>query len=185
MQQKTLYDYLSDLPEGVTGEILNGQLYAHPRPHGRHILAASSITSQFFGPYHGGRGGPGGWWILTEPEIHFELDRAVCVPDIAGWRREHMPSIPDGHKFEIAPDWICEILSPSTESIDREVKMPLYAKYGVAFLWLVHPIKMTLEAYALRNKQWHLQAVIKADDPVCLLPFDSTSFKLRDLLGVE
>jgi len=147
-------------------------------------LAATSISGQIFGAYSSGRGGPGGWWILAEPEIHFELDKEVSVPDVAGWRRDRMPSIPDSHKFQVVPDWICEVLSPSTESVDREIKMPLYARYGVSYLWLVHPAKMTLEVFTLKNGHYQTQALLTAEDSVCIPPFESTTFTLNDLLGI-
>jgi Uma2 family endonuclease len=89
--------------------------------------------------YHRCRGGPGGWWIIDEPELHFVRDTEVLVPDIAGWRRERMSSLPEDHCFEVVPDWVCEILSPTTQKKDRATKTKAYPRYGVAFLWLVDP----------------------------------------------
>ena len=128
---ETLYGALEALPEGVNGEIIAGQLYAFPRPAARHGLAASSLDGDLFNPFSRGRGGPGGWWITVEPEVHFVHDVELCVPDLAGWHRDRMPELPEDHRFPIVPDWVCEILSPSTASHDRETKMPLYARYGV------------------------------------------------------
>ena len=185
-RKKTTYDYLAELPEGVTGEILQGQLYAHPRPGGQHVLATTGITGTFYGPYHKGRGGPGGWWRLTEPEVHFERDREVAVPDVAGWRREGLPTIPESHKFDVVPDWICEVLSPSTESFDRELKMAMYARHGVQYLWLVHPVKITLEAYSRSTMgTWLPVATLSANDTVQLPPFEATPVSLRELLGLD
>jgi len=99
-----LYEQLETLPEGLTGEILNGQLHAQPRPAGPHALTESNLQIEIGGPFGKGRGGPGGWWILVEPEIHFVTDQEVVVPDLAGWRRERMPHIPQGHRFEVVPD---------------------------------------------------------------------------------
>ncbi|MFM8332323.1 MAG: Uma2 family endonuclease [Candidatus Methylumidiphilus sp.] len=178
-----LYQQLLDLPEHLTGEILNGQLYAQPRPSGRHGWAASSLNIDLGAPFNFGRGGPGGWWILQEPEIHFIRDSEVAVPDLAGWRRERMPSVPDGHRFEIVPDWLCEILSPTTAKTDRATKMPLYARYGVAHVWLVDPLTRTLEGYALQEGRWLLLAILKDDDIVQLPPFDAVGFSLADLWG--
>ena len=183
IQKISLYEELISLPDLLTGEILNGQLYAHPRPSGKHILVASNIGAEFHGPYQRGKDGPGGWWILQEPEVHFTLDTEVAVPDIAGWRKERMPEIPDSHKFTTAPDWICEVLSPSTESIDRQIKMPLYARFGVKYLWLVHPKKRTLEAYQLTNGNWEEQGKFLSNDTVCIEPFDSIKISVSDLLG--
>ena len=179
----SLYDQLLALPEHVTGEILNGELYAMPRPSGRHGLAERGLSVDLGGPFDFGRGGPGGWWILTEPEVHFIRDVEVAVPDLAGWRRERMPSVPEGHRFEIAPDWVCEILSPSTAKKDRVVKLPIYARYGVAHVWIVDPAAQTLEAFELRESRWTLIAALKDDEPVAVPPFAEVAFSLADLWG--
>mgnify|MGYP002397258695 CR=1 FL=1 len=157
----TLYEQLLALPEGLTGEILNGQLHTQPRPAGPHLRVGSTLGSRIHRRFDEGDGGPGGWWILLEPEVHFVRDTEVSVPDIAGWRRERLPALPTGHRFEVVPDWVCEILSPSTASKDREVKLPLYAHYGVAHAWLVDPVARRLEAYGLTAGAWRL--LVEAD----------------------
>ena len=177
----TLYEQLLDLPEHVTGEILNGELYAMPRPSGRHGLAASSLNTDLAGPFGFGRGGPGGWWIIGEPEVHFVRDVEVAVPDLGGWRRERMPSVPDGHRFEVVPDWLCEILSPSTAKKDRIEKLPIYARFGVGHVWIVDPTAQTLEAFELCAGRWTLIATLKDDDNVTVPPFDAVGFSLADL----
>ena len=177
----TLYDDLLTLPEHLTGEILNGQLHTHPRPAGPHGLAESLLGYELVGPFHKGRGGPGGWWILIEPEVHFIRDEVVAVPDIAGWKRPKMPEIPRGHRFEVVPDWVCEILSPSTASKDREIKMPLYASYGVSHAWLVDPIAKTLEAFELQLSKWSKLGEFKDNDKVSIPPFDAITIELSDL----
>ena len=185
MQTAIKYDLYSDLeqlPKSLTGEIITGQLYGHPRPSARHMTISTGIGSELHGSYHRGRGGPGGWRILVEPEVHLSLDTDVVVPDIAGWRRERMPEIPDSHKFTIVPDWVCEVLSPSTASIDQEIKMPLYAKYGVKYFWIVDPAKLTLEAYKLVNNDWSLQGSFKSGDSVCVEPFDAISINIDELI---
>ncbi|HLA33703.1 MAG TPA: Uma2 family endonuclease [Rhodocyclaceae bacterium] len=179
----SLYDELCALPDGVTGEIVNGQLYAMSRPSGRHGLAERGLNIDLGGPFDFGRGGPGGWWIIPEPEIHLVRDTEVVVPDLAGWRRERMPTVPDDHRFEIVPDWICEILSPSTARKDRFVKLPVYAKYGVAHAWLVDPEARTLEAFELRQGFWLLIATLADDATVRVAPFDAIEFSLADLWG--
>jgi Uma2 family endonuclease len=136
----SLYDQLMALPEGLTGEILNGQLHAQPRPAAPHMGVESALQIELGGPFDRGRGGPGGWRILVEPELHFVRDQEVCVPDLAGWRRARLTQLPRDQRFEVVPDWVCEILSPSTESKDRQIKMPIYARYGVGFAWLVDPL---------------------------------------------
>lgn len=177
----SLYEQLLALPENLTGEILNGGLYKQPRPAGRHVNAESGLGAALRMPFHKGKDGPGGWWIIAEPEIHFVRDSVVAVPDLAGWRRERMPNLPDDHRFEVVPDWVCEILSPSTAKKDRAVKLPLYADYRVKHVWLVDPLAQTLEAFALTEKGWLLVATLKDDDPVSVAPFDAVSFSLADL----
>lgn len=110
--KRDLYRELPDLPENMVGEIIDGGLYSQPRPSPRHSLASSSLGDELVSPFQKGRGGPGGWWILDEPEIH--LDRQVMVPDIAGWKKDRLPQLPETAWFELAPDWVCEVLSPST-----------------------------------------------------------------------
>lgn len=177
----TPYDRLIALPEGMTGEIIDGELHTQPRPAGRHALAERGLSGNLVGPLDFGRGGPGGWWIIPEPEVHFVRDAEVVVPDLAGWRRERMPHIPDDHRFEVVPDWVCEILSPGTVKKDRVLKLPLYGRYGVAYAWLVDPAERTLEAFALREGSWVLIAVLKDDDAVQVPPFDAIAFSLADL----
>jgi Uma2 family endonuclease len=179
--KQTRYEQLEALPEGLTGEILNGQLHTQPRPTGPHALTESNLQIEIGAPFGKGRGGPGGWWILVEPEIHFITDREVAVPDLAGWRRERMPQIPEGHRFEIVPDWICEILSPSTASKDREVKMPIYAHYGVAYAWLVDPKRRSLEAFALEESEWRLLATASGTEAISVAPFDALQLGLGNL----
>jgi Uma2 family endonuclease len=176
-----LYEQLLALPENLTGEILNGELYTQPRPSGRHGVAEGILGAELLPPFQLGKNGPGGWWIVPEPEVHFVRDVEVAVPDLAGWRRERMPTIPDDHRFEMAPDWVCEILSPATTKKDRVIKLPLYARYGVAHAWLVDPLARTLEAFQLRDGAWLLIATLHDDDAVSVPPFDAVTFSLTDL----
>jgi len=178
-----LYEQLLALPEHVTGEILNGELYAMPRPSGKHGLVENALGFNVSGPFHFGRGGPGGWWIIPEPEVHFIRDVEVAVPDLAGWRRERLPSVPEDHRFEVVPDWVCEILSPSTAQKDRVVKLPVYARYGVPYVWIVDPLAQTLEAFELHEGRWLLIATLKNDDNVAVPPFAAVTFSLADLWG--
>jgi Uma2 family endonuclease len=176
-----LYQQLCQLPPEQTGEIIAGRLYVQPRPAGPHAVSASTLGGELNGPFQRGKGGPGGWWILDEPEVHFVRDVEVCVPDIAGWRRERLPKVPQSHRFEVVPDWICEVLSPSTAKIDRVEKMPLYARYGVAHLWLVHPLERTLEVFALRDGSWTVVGMFKDNDIVQIPPFEALALNLVDL----
>lgn len=172
---QTLYAAIEALPEGVVGEIINGQLYVQPRPAGPHALTTSRIGVYLGGPYDLGQGGPGGWWIIDEPEVHFVLNVELVVPDLAGWRRSRMPQVPNDQRFNVVPDWVCEVLSPSTASRDREVKMPLYARYGVPYAWIVDPIARRLEAFALDDGQWVEVASFGDGEPICAPPFDEVT----------
>ncbi|MEJ2388537.1 MAG: Uma2 family endonuclease [Chromatiaceae bacterium] len=179
--QPTLYDLLESLPEGLTGEILDGQLHTMPRPSAPHGRASAMLSDGIFGPYDRGRGGPGGWWIFVEPEVHFIRDREVAVPDLAGWKRQRMPDPPQDQRFEVVPDWVCEIVSPSTESKDRRIKMPLYARYAVPFAWLVDPIARTLEAYTLEAGNWREIGRFSTADQVTIAPFEAVTLDLDGL----
>ena len=176
------YEDLFTLPENWVGEIINGQLHARPRPAPKHARAYSSLGGTLWNPFDHGNGGPGGWWIIDEPELHLGSD--ILVPDIVGWRRERMPSLPETAWFELAPDWVCEILSPSTARTDRALKMPIYARQRIPHLWLVDPDARTLEVYHLQdNGHWLLLETLKDDDPVKQPPFDATTFPLGSLWG--
>ena len=179
--QTTLYEQLEALREGLTGEILNGQLYAQPRPSGPHGFTASSLGYDLIGPFQRGRDGPGGWWIIDEPELHFIRNTEVDVPDLAGWRRNRLPRIPQDHRYTVVPDWVCEVLSPSTENRDRNVKMPIYARFGVACAWLIDPQAHTLEAYALEGDAWREIGRLAGSGRVSLPPFAAVAIRLEDL----
>ena len=178
-QKPACYGDLLDLPEHLTGQIINGRIVAQPRPRPKHARAYSAIGFQLGGPYDQGLGGPGGWWILDEPELHLDAD--VLVPDLAGWRRERMPRLPETAWFELAPDWVCEILSPTTARIDRAEKLPIYARHGVMHAWLVDPDLRTLEVFENRDGKWLLLTVLEEAAPVSQPPFDAISFPLSNL----
>jgi Uma2 family endonuclease len=176
-----LYEQLLRLPENVIGEIINGRLYTQPRPTKSHTLACASLEIDLGAAYQKGRGGPGGWWILVEPEIHFIRDTEVLVPDLAGWRRERLPSLAGDHRFEVVPDWVCEILSPKTARMDRDEKMPIYAHYGVPYLWLVDPKARVLEVFERREPCWTQLGLFQGDDTVRAVPFQDITIALQEL----
>ncbi|MGY6216632.1 Uma2 family endonuclease [Methylolobus aquaticus] len=178
---RSLYDQLIALPEALVGEIIGGELYTQPRPAGPHASASSVLGMDIGSAFHRGRGGPGGWWIIDEPEIHFVRDTEVLVPDIAGWRRERMPKIPQDQRFEVVPDWVCEVLSPTTQKKDRVIKMAVYAQHGVPHLWLVDPLARILETYLLEGGRWTVAGLYKDDDAVSAAPFDQITLALNDL----
>lgn len=176
------YADLEALSPELTGEILAGELYASPRPAAPHALASASLGMDLGNPFQRGRGGPGGWWILDEPELHLGED--VLVPDLAGWRRERLPIIPPDAFFTLPPDWICEVLSPRTTQLDRAIKMPTYAAWGVGHAWLVDPIARTLEAFRLNAGRWLLLGVWREDNIASIEPFDAVPLELGALWGM-
>ena len=176
---RATYQDVLDAPAHQVAEIVDGTLHTHPRPAPAHTIASSVLGGELSAPFHRGRGGPGGWWILDEPELHLGED--ILVPDLAGWRRERMPERPDTAYFTLAPDWACEVLSPSTRRLDLQGKRPIYAREGVAHLWLVDPMDRTLEVFELRDGEWVLIACAKDDEPVSVRPFDAITFSLGDL----
>ena len=166
------YEDLLEVPDHFVAEIMDGELYATPRPALRHARASTTLggdlNTRFDGPGGGGEN-PGGWWILDEPELHLHQD--VIVPDIAGWRRERMPILPDAPWLDVAPDWVCEVISPRTESIDRGRKLRIYARERVINLWLVNPVAKTLETYRLPETNWILLRTYVNDEVVEAEPF--------------
>ncbi len=178
-QKFATYEDLFDLPENIIGQIIHGQLITQPRPAPKHALASSSLGDELVSPFQKGRGGPGGWWILDKSKLH--LGTHILVPDLAGWRRERMPELPTTAYFTLPPDWICEILSPSTARLDRADKMPIYAAQGILFLWLIDPDTRTLEVFVLRDGHWLLDHVYQQDDKVSAVPFDAIAFPLAGL----
>jgi Uma2 family endonuclease len=172
---ESLYEELEGLPEGVTGEVIDGELYVSPNgavPHSR----ATSRLGALLGPFDLGTEGLGGWVILVEPNLHLGANR--IEPDVAGWRRERMPVLPGSVGIELAPDWVCEVLSPSTETLDRNRKMAVYAREGVKHLWFVDPRTQTLEVYRQEGSGWTELGVHEGDAVVRAEPFEALPLKL-------
>ena len=177
--RRATYQDVLDAPAHHVAEIINGTLYTHPRPAMPHARATWVLGGKIGDPFDYGPRGPGGWWLSSEPELH--LDDEIVVPDLAGWRRKRMPEYPETAYVTLAPDWVCEVLSPSTRKVDLHEKRPLYAREGVAHLWLVEPADRTLEAFELHDGQWLLIASAKDDEPISIRPFDAITFSLGDL----
>ena len=177
--RRATYQDVLDAPAHQVAEVINGTLYTHPRPAPPHARASSVLGGKIGSPFDYDAVGPGGWWIIDEPELH--LDEDIMVPDLAGWRRERMPEFPDTAYFTLAPNWVCEVLSPSTRRLDLLEKRPTYAREGVGHLWLIDPTDRTFEAFELHDGQWLLIASAKDDDPVSIRPFDAITFSLADL----
>ncbi|MHB8875160.1 MAG: Uma2 family endonuclease [Myxococcaceae bacterium] len=173
------YDDIVALPEHLVGEIIEGELVVTPRPAGPHSFAASNLGYELIGPFQRGRSGPGGWWIFSEPELH--LRRDVLVPDLAGWRQSRMAVPPAGSHFSLAPDWVCEVLSPSTVAVDRTKKLRLYAREKVKHAWLLAPIAKTLEVLRLEGKRWVLVTTFARSERARAEPFEEHELRLDDL----
>lgn len=174
---------LEALPEGVVGELIRGVLYTMPRPRFGHRNAGSVLGAELNGPFQRGRdGGPGGWWILDEPGIALpELDVEELSPDLAGWKKERLPHPPREGSITIAPDWVCEILSPTTRRHDLRIKRPLYAEAGVRWMWLVDVDARTVLASRNEGGRWMELGVWADADAMRAEPFDSHEIALADL----
>ena len=182
-KRQATYADIETAPEHLVAEIINGELFTHPRPSLRHGVTATSLVDELTGPFQKGRGGPGGWVFAIKPEIKFSEN--ILVPDIAAWRRERLPGIPTRNFIEIAPDWICEVLSGSTEKRDRSLKKDIYAAGNVQHLWLIDPRLQLLEVFQLRDALWTNLGTWNSDDEVRAAPFDAISFSLADLWPLD
>ena len=176
---RATYQDVLDAPPDKVAEVVDGTLYIFDRPAFPHAIASSTLARYIGTPFNDGRGGPGGWWIVYEPQIHLGED--IVVPDIAGWRRERMPVPPTTAYTTLAPDWVCEVLSPSTRKFDLGGKSAVYARAGVGHIWFVDPIARSLEVNELRGAKWVEIATLHDDATVSLPPFEAISFNLGDL----
>jgi len=179
LDRPATYEDLVGLPDNLVAEIINGELHASPRPAPPHAVAGSTLGGWLVPPFHGGRGGPGGWWVIDEPELHLGPD--VLVPDLAAWKRERMPSKPDTAYFPLAPDWVCEVLSPSTAQIDRARKLAIYARERVSHAWLVDPLAQTLEVFRLEGGRWVLLAAHAGKQLMRAEPFNDIEIDLASI----
>src|SRR5688500_6097875 len=175
-KKRATYRDVLDAPPSKLAEIIDGDLHLSPRPGAPHTAVAAALYDEIGPPFKRGRGGPGGWIILPEPELHLGED--ILVPDLAGWRRERMPMVPDAAYFTVVPDWICEVLSFSTEKWDRADKLPRYAAAGVSFAWLVNPTRHTLEAYRLTDGLWVAVGLHEDGDRARIEPFEAIELDL-------
>ncbi len=174
------YEDILALPETLIGEIINGELIAMPRPGPRHARSSSILGVAITGPFDIGQNdGPGGWWILDEPEIH--INSNIIVPDLAGWRKDLVPNLPAAKAyFEIVPNWVCEVLSKKTAIIDRTEKLPFYYKIKVDYVWLINPEQKTLEVYIRKEDDWKVLN-FAGKQLVRAVPFDAIEINLGDL----
>jgi Uma2 family endonuclease len=168
-------------PEHLVAELIDGELFLSPRPSPLHAHCEGALFADLLGPFQRGQGGPGGWVILLEPELHLAGVGAL-VPDIAGWRRSRLPDLPATAAIELPPDWLCEVSSPSTAALDRKIKLPRYARAGIPHVWLVDPEARTLDV--LRpggGGLWETVAVHSDDDRVRAEPFEAIELDLGRL----
>lgn len=176
-KNKATYEDLFSIPDGMTAEIIGGELVVSPKPAPRHARAKTALGSKIPPKYDFGEGGgPGGWVILPEVEIMFGED--LLAPDWSGWRKERFPGWPDRNWFSQAPDWICEIISPSTVGNDRIVKMNIYAGFGVSHYWLIDPRDRTLEVFKLQAGVWARIGAFMDDARVRAEPFPEVELEL-------
>ena len=178
-KRRATYEDLMQVPDTKIAEIIDGELIVSPRPASPHAHAATVLGTDVVGSFHGDPEDPGrrgGWWILLEPELHFGDD--VVVPDWAGWRRARMPTFPNAPYFTLAPDWVCEVISPSTGRVDRSRKMRVYAREGVAHLWFVDPLQQTVEVYRLEAGRWVVVTTHGGDASARIEPFDAVEMRL-------
>lgn len=177
-KRQATYDDLLRVPDNFVAELFDGQLYVTPRPLLSHANAASALLQILRGSFH--HEGPGGWIILIEPELRLQND--VVVPDIAGWRRARLPAIPpDAAYAALAPDWICEVISPRTEALDRGEKLRIYARERVAHAWLLDPRSRTLEVLSLAPGGWTQLDTYEGEADVRAPPFESIELELSSL----
>ena len=182
-KRNATYADLEAVPDTMVAEIIDGDLVTQPRPAPRHGAASYSLGGELASPFQKGKGGPGGWIFIDEPELHFGIQ--VCVPDIAGWKKERLASMPDQAFIEIAPDWVCEVLSPATEVYDRGAKRRIYHEAGVRYMWLVNPEAKFLEVFEAAENGWtQLQTIVEGEQ-VSAVPFDAISFDIDVLWPLD
>jgi Uma2 family endonuclease len=178
-RRRATYEDVLAAPRDKVAEVIDGRLHVHPRPALPHAAAASALGEELGPPFKRGRGGPGGWVIVFEPEIHLGED--ILVPDLAGWRRDRLPVLPADPYVTLAPDWVCEVLSPSTTKIDRADKLPVYGRESVRQVWLLDPLQHTLETLRLDGERYTLLGVHKDDAVVNAEPFEVFDLQLSVL----
>lgn len=179
-KRATYEDVLAADPHMVA-EVLHGVLHLQPRPALRHAKVASELVYELIGPFRRGRGGPGGWHILVEPEVHLGPEPDILVPDLAGWRTSRMPRVSEGAYETLPPDWVAEILSPSTTRVDRSEKLPIYRREQVPHVWLIDPHARTIEVLRLDGEGYRLVGVFAGEAKARLEPFEAVELDIDSL----
>ncbi|MAQ13514.1 MAG: hypothetical protein CMN30_01765 [Sandaracinus sp.] len=180
------YDDLLALPEDARAEVVRGEVLMSPAPLPRHSKVQRAIARFIGGPFDDddGRGGPGGWWILLEVDVRLS-EHDIVRPDLAGWRRQRLPKPWDQRPIDVVPDWVCEVLSPSTMRHDRLTKARLYREAGVPSLWLIDPEARLLEAFQLRDESWVEAARCGDEDTLAIPPFGVIDLEVARLFPPE
>ena len=163
------YGDLYGIPDGTVGELIDGNLYASPRPRINHAMMIGALhleLARFIRDLS-----PAGWVIVIEPEVRFGQD--VLVPDLAGWRRKRMPKVPDVSSIKLAPDWVCEGLSPSTALLDKGRKREVYARSGVPHVWYADPRTQDIDVLRLKGKTYTI-VMTATRGRVVIEPFTKT-----------
>ena len=182
VQRRATYQDLLDAPENLVAELIDGELLLSPQPRMGHQVAASMLVAILIDAFQRRRAGANGWLIVAEPELHLAREQRVLVPDLAGWRRERTAAIEMDHAaVEVVPDWICEVLSPSTSRLDRLRKLPLYAEHGVAWVWLLDPLARSLEIYRREPEGYLLPGAHGDEAKLHAAPFDAIELDLKEL----
>jgi Uma2 family endonuclease len=183
IRKRATYQDVLDAPKDMIAQVLDGEMWLHPRPARAHIHTATGLGSFLFGAFQIGNGGPGGWTIMDEPELHLGGD--VLVPDIAGWRDGRLLDLEDTDEpyIAIVPDWVCEVLSPGTARFDRLKKMPIYAREQVPYVWLVDPRERIVEVFRFASSGYQLVGSYDGDEPLRAEPFDSATIPVAYLWG--
>lgn len=187
LRKRATYEDVLRTPDNMTAEVLDGELHLMPRPRRSHLNSAAGLGTFLFGAFQMGAGGPGGWRILFEPELHLGTDPDILVPDIAGWRQGRLvdDETVDEPFITIVPDWACEILSPGTKRLDRMKKMPIYAREKVGHVWLVEPRERTVEVFRHEGAGYALVGTFGGDGAVCTEPFAEAEIPPAYLWGKD
>ncbi len=181
-RKRATYEDLKAVPDTKMAQLIDGELIVMSRPAPPHVLSASNVGGDINGLFGRGRP-PGGWWILDEPELHLHAD--IVVPDLAGWRRERMPALPTTAFFTLPPEWVLEVLSPSTASIDRVLKRRIYARESVQHLWFIDPVARFIECEALQGERWLNVGSFAAGEKIRAAPFEAVEFETNDWFVAE
>jgi Uma2 family endonuclease len=178
-ERPATYEDLLKVPDNLIAELIDGELFTSPRPPSRYMRAASRLYRQVGNAFDADEVGATNWWITFADQINLEPD--VFVPDVAGWRRERVPDWPRDEYWNVAPDWVCEVVSPSTGRLDRVRKLPGYAFHGIPYAWMLDPLLQTLEVYRLEQGRWVTIATHGGDDVVRAEPFEAAEIRLASL----